>query len=188
MENFSDLTNFYVIGISYKEADLYTRGKYSLSREQKLTILEKAKNLKIKEIFISSTCNRTEIYTIVNDPSILINLLCENSNGDLKTFENLGYVLNNSEAVNHIFKVGTGLDSQILGDFEIIGQLKSSVNQSKQRNLIGNFMERLMNCVIQLVKELKQKQEFLQVQLLWLMQRFNLLLMKSMMFQIKIFY
>ena len=137
MENFSDLTNFYVIGISYKEADLYTRGKYSLSREQRLTILEKAKNLKIKEIFISSTCNRTEIYTIVNDPSILIDLLCENSNGDLKTFENLGYVLKNVEAVNHIFKVGTGLDSQILGDFEIIGQLKSSVNQSKQRNLIG---------------------------------------------------
>ena len=155
MENFSDLTNFYVIGISYKEADLYTRGKYSLSREQRLTILEKAKNLKIKEIFISSTCNRTEIYTIVNDPSILINLLCENSNGDLKTFENLGYVLNNSEAVNHIFKVGTGLDSQILGDFEIIGQLKSSVNQSKQRNLIGNFMERLMNCVIQASKRIK---------------------------------
>ena len=155
MENFSDLTNFYVIGISYKEADLYTRGKYSLSREQRLTILEKAKNLKIKEIFISSTCNRTEIYTIVNDPSILINLLCENSNGDLKTFENLGYVLNNLEAVNHIFKVGTGLDSQILGDFEIIGQLKSSVNQSKQRNLIGNFMERLMNCVIQASKRIK---------------------------------
>ena len=155
MENFSDLTNFYVIGISYKEADLYTRGKYSLSREQRLTILEKAKNLKIKEIFISSTCNRTEIYTIVNDPSILINLLFENSNGDLKTFENLGYVLNNSEAVNHIFKVGTGLDSQILGDFDIIGQLKSSVNQSKQRNLIGNFMERLMNCVIQASKRIK---------------------------------
>ena len=155
MENFSDLANFCVIGISYREADLYTRGKYSLSKEQRLTILEKAKNFKIKEIFISSTCNRTEIYSIINDPSILINLLCENSNGDLKTFENLGYVLNNSEAVNHIFKVGTGLDSQILGDFEIIGQLKSSVNQSKQRNLIGNFMERLMNCVIQTSKRIK---------------------------------
>ena len=155
MEKFSDLTSFYVIGISYREADLYTRGRFSLSKEQRLTILDKAKTLKIKEIFISSTCNRTEIYAIVNNPSILIDLLCENSNGDLKTFENLGYVLKNSEAVNHIFKVGTGLDSQILGDFEIIGQLKSSVNQSKQRNLIGNFTERLMNCVIQASKRIK---------------------------------
>ena len=155
MEKFSDLTSFYVIGISYREADLYTRGRFSLSKEQRLTILDKAKTLKIKEIFISSTCNRTEIYAIVNNPSILIDLLCENSNGDLKTFENLGYVLKNVEAVNHIFKVGTGLDSQILGDFEIIGQLKSSVNQSKQRNLIGNFTERLMNCVIQASKRIK---------------------------------
>ena len=47
------------------------------------------------------------------------------------------------------------MDSQILGDFEIIGQLKSSVNQSKQRNLIGNFTERLMNCVIQASKRIK---------------------------------
>lgn len=155
MEKFSDLTSFYVIGISYREADLYTRGRFSLSKEQRLTILDKAKTLKIKEIFISSTCNRTEICAIVNNPSILIDLLCENSNGDLKTFENLGYVLKNVEAVNHIFKVGTGLDSQILGDFEIIGQLKSSVNQSKQRNLIGNFTERLMNCVIQASKRIK---------------------------------
>jgi len=155
MENFNDLTNFYVIGISYRSADLFTRGKYSLSKEQRLRILEKAKFHNIREIFVSSTCNRTEIYSIVNNPSILVNLLCENSNGDLETFENLGYVFKNTEAINHIFKVGTGLDSQILGDFEIIGQLKSSVNHSKEKNLIGNFMERLMNCVIQSSKRIK---------------------------------
>ena len=155
MENYNDLTNFYVIGISYRNADLYTRGKYSLSKEQRLVILEKAKSLKIKEIFISSTCNRTEIYSIAENSSILVNLLCENSNGDLETFEKLGYVFKNIEAINHIFKVGTGLDSQILGDFEIIGQLKNSINHSKNRNLIGNFTERLMNCVIQSSKRIK---------------------------------
>ena len=157
MENFSDLANFCVIGISYREADLYTRGKYSLSKEQRLTILEKAKNLKIKEIFISSTCNRTEIYTIINDPSILINLLCENSNGDLKTFENLGYILKSTEAVNHIFKVGTGLDSQILGDFEIIGQIKKSFYLSKKASVKLNFLERLLNSVIQSSKRIKNE-------------------------------
>jgi glutamyl-tRNA reductase len=155
MENFNDLTNFYVIGISYKNAGLYTRGKYSLSKEQRLKILDKAKSLKIREIFISSTCNRTEIYSFAENSSLLVNLLCENSKGDFETFKNLGYVFKNSEAINHIFKVGTGLDSQILGDFEIIGQLKNSVNLSKEINLIGNFTERLMNCVIQASKRIK---------------------------------
>ena len=155
MENFNDLTNFYVIGISYRNADLYTRGKYSLSKVQKLTILKKAQVQGIKEIFISSTCNRTEIYFFADNPSKIIDLLCENSKGDRETLENLGYTLKNTEAINHIFKVGTGLDSQILGDFEIIGQLKNSVNLSKENNLIGNFTERLMNCVIQASKRIK---------------------------------
>ena len=155
MENFNDLTNFYVIGISYKNAGLYTRGKYGLSKEQRLKILDKAKSLKIREIFISSTCNRTEIYSFAENSSLLVNLLCENSKGDFETFKNLGYVFKNSEAINHIFKVGTGLDSQILGDFEIIGQLKNSVNLSKEIDLIGNFTERLMNCVIQASKRIK---------------------------------
>ena len=155
MENFNDLANFFVIGISYRNADLYTRGQYSLSKEQKLKILEKAKFFKIKEIFISSTCNRTEIYSFAENSSLLVNLLCENSKGDRETFENLGYIYKNVDAINHIFKVGTGLDSQILGDFEIIGQLKNSVNLSKDNNLIGNFTERLMNCVIQASKRIK---------------------------------
>ena len=50
MENFNELTNFYVIGISYRNADLYTRGKYSLSKVQRLTILKKAQVHSIKAV------------------------------------------------------------------------------------------------------------------------------------------
>ena len=105
MENFNDLTNFYVIGISYRNVDLYTRGKFSLSKAQRLTILSKARAQNIKEIFISSTCNRTEIYSFAENSSTLVDLLCENSKGDRETFENLGYIFENTEAINHIFKV-----------------------------------------------------------------------------------
>ena len=45
MNNFNDITNFYVIGISYKNADLHTRGKFNLSKSQKIKILKKAKGL-----------------------------------------------------------------------------------------------------------------------------------------------
>ena len=155
MNSFNDLTNFYVIGISYKNADLHTRGKFNLSRPQKIKILEKAKKLGISEILINNTCNRTEIYSFAKNPFVLVNLLCEKSNGNHQTFENLGYIFENTEAINHIFKVGTGLDSQILGDFEIIGQLKNSFNLSKDNHLIGSFMERLTNSVIQASKRIK---------------------------------
>ena len=155
MNSFNDLTNFYVVGISYKNADLHTRGKFNLSRPQKIKILEKAKRLGISEILINNTCNRTEIYSFAKGPSILVNLLCEQSNGNHKTFENLGYIFENTEALNHIFNVGTGLDSQILGDFEVISQLKNSFNLSKDNQLIGSFTERLTNSVIQASKRIK---------------------------------
>jgi hypothetical protein len=51
------------------------------------------------------------------------------------------------------FRVGTGLDSQILGDFEIISQIRSSFTQSKAMGLANNFMERLVNAVIQASKK-----------------------------------
>ena len=60
--------------------------------------------------------------------SIHINsqLLCDNTIGTVEEFQKVAYIYKNNEAVSHMFKVGSGLDSQILGDFEIISQLKSS--------------------------------------------------------------
>jgi glutamyl-tRNA reductase len=56
----------------------------------------------------------------------LIHLLCENSLGTVEEFQKFAYVYKQKEALNHMFRVGTGLDSQILGDFEIIAQLKNA--------------------------------------------------------------
>jgi glutamyl-tRNA reductase len=58
-----------------------------------------------------------------------------------------------------MFRVGTGLDSQILGDFEIISQIRTSFSQSKSLGLASNFMERLVNAVIQASKKIKTDTE-----------------------------
>ncbi|MGB2398667.1 MAG: glutamyl-tRNA reductase [Flavobacteriaceae bacterium] len=147
--------HFYAIGISYKTADLITRGKFSLSNEQCNALLNEAKSLGTEEILINTTCNRTEIYAYAAHPYQLIKLLCTHSNGELDLFEQLGYILKNEEAIHHIFRVGTGLDSQILGDFEIIGQLKQGFYRSKKLQLVNGFSERLVNAVIQASKRIK---------------------------------
>ena len=58
-----------------------------------------------------------------------------------------------------MFRVGTGLDSQILGDFEIISQLKIAFNQSKSYGLVNSYLERLVNSVIQASKKIKTETE-----------------------------
>ncbi|MEN8768001.1 MAG: glutamyl-tRNA reductase [Candidatus Arcticimaribacter sp.] len=147
--------HFYTIGISYKTADLSTRGQFSLSNEQCVSLLKEAKEKGIKEILINTTCNRTEIYAYAEHPYQIIKLLCAHSGGELGVFEQLGFILKNEEAIHHIFKVGTGLDSQILGDFEIIGQLKQGFYRSKKLGLVNGFSERLVNAVIQASKRIK---------------------------------
>lgn len=148
-------TSFYVIGISYKKADAKLRGDFSLSPTKKARLLNQAKTSGIQSIVATSTCNRTEIYGFVNDPNELVKLLCNNTVGTIEALEPVAYTLKDSLAIEHMFRVGAGLDSQILGDFEIISQLKSSARVSKKYGLLDAFLERLINSVIQASKRIK---------------------------------
>jgi len=149
--------NCQVIGINYKNADLDTRGLFSLSDLQLHSLFLEAKEKKLNEILIINTCNRTEIFGWNNNTEDFINLLCKHSNGDIKTFEKYGYIITGKKAIKHLFRVGTGLDSQILGDFEIIGQIKQSLNRSKRLNLVSGRLERLVNSVIHASKKIKNQ-------------------------------
>ena len=161
MDNHSPVkqTTFYAIGLSYKKADAEIRGKFSLNEKAKTNLLEQAKTNGIESLLVTSTCNRTEIYGFAQHPFQLIHLLCENSVGTVEEFQKYAYVYKQKEALNHIFRVGTGLDSQILGDFEIISQLKSAFVESKKRNLANAYLERLVNSVIQASKKVKNDTE-----------------------------
>ncbi|MCF6129716.1 glutamyl-tRNA reductase [Flavobacterium sp. AS60] len=161
MENFNMTkhTSFYAIGLSYKKADAEVRGKFSLDTNAKSTLLMQAEAEGIESLIVTSTCNRTEIYGFANHPYELIKLLCENSLGTVEEFQEVAYIYKNQDAVSHMFRVGTGLDSQILGDFEIISQLKTAFIQSKSNGLANSFMERLVNSVIQASKKIKTETE-----------------------------
>ncbi|MBZ4044009.1 glutamyl-tRNA reductase [Flavobacterium hibisci] len=161
MENFnmSRTTTFYALGLSYKKADATIRGKFSLDAKAQSDLLAQAKTEGIESLIVTSTCNRTEIYGFANHPYELIKLLCDNSNGSVEEFREVAYIYKNQEAVNHMFRVGTGLDSQILGDFEIISQIKIAFNLSKSEGLINTFIDRLVNSVIQASKKVKTDTE-----------------------------
>ena len=150
-----NIIRYYVVGLSYKNADLLTRGKFSLSKLQISLLLQQAKSDGLNELMVISTCNRTELYGIVENPQKLIDYLCKFSNGTLAQFREKGYVLSEQKAINHVFQVGCGLDSQIIGDFEIIGQLKKSFYNSKKYDMVNGFSERLVNSVIQASKRIK---------------------------------
>ena len=151
--------NFYSIGLSYKKADVAVRGSFSISDQAKKDILTQSKKEGIDSLLIMSTCNRTELHGFAQHPFQLIKMLCEHTQGTVEEFEKVAYVHKNSKAIEHLFKVGTGLDSQILGDFEIISQVKNGFRLSKKHQMINPFMERLVNAVIQASKRIKNETE-----------------------------
>lgn len=152
-------SSFYAIGLSYLKADAEMRGKFSLDNTAKENLLVQAKSEGIESLIVTSTCNRTEIYGFAQHPFQLIKLLCENSQGTVEDFQKVAYVYKSREAINHLFRVGTGLDSQILGDFEIISQIKNAFVFSKENELANAYMERLVNSVIQASKKVKNETE-----------------------------
>ncbi len=155
----SEEGNFYAIGLNYKKADAEVRGHFSISETAQKAILSAAREEGIESLSVLSTCNRTELYGFAKSPKQLIKLLCEHTHGTVEEFEKVAYIHINEDAVAHLFKVGTGLDSQILGDFEIISQLRIGFKRAKKMGLLNAYMERLANAVIQASKRIKNETE-----------------------------
>jgi glutamyl-tRNA reductase len=150
-----DINNFFVAGINYKKTDAEVRGLFAIDNVKYAAILSGAAAAGIEEVFVLSTCNRTEIFGFADDSNALINLLCSQTEGDASAFKKSVYIKKDIAAVEHLFNVGAGLDSQILGDYEIVGQIKAAAKFAKQHGYIKSFTERLINAVLQASKLIK---------------------------------
>jgi glutamyl-tRNA reductase len=149
------LDNFCVAGINYRKSDISIRGKFSLLPEHSILLLQQAVQKRFPGCMVLSTCNRTEIYGLCDHPNQLIEMLCIHTHGNMKDFIEQGYQYKGLETVEHLFKVSAGLDSQIIGDYEILSQIKLAAKQSKENNCLNSFMERVINYSLQSSKEIK---------------------------------
>lgn len=149
------LDSFCVAGINYRKSDISIRGKFSLLPEHSILLLQQAVKKRFPGCMVLSTCNRTEIYGICDHPHQLIEMLCIHTHGNMKDFIEHGYQFKGLTSIEHLFKVAAGLDSQIIGDYEILSQLKQATKQAKENNCINSFMERVINYALQSSKEIK---------------------------------
>ena len=150
-----DISSFFVAGINYKKTDAALRGQFAISTNQYANILSLAPSYNLNELFVISTCNRTEIYGFTESAATLCQLLCSQTEGSVETFTEIAYIKNGKDAIQHLFDVAAGLDSQILGDYEILGQLKVAVKFARERQYIGAYLDRMISTVLQTSKLIK---------------------------------
>ena len=131
------------------------RGSFAIGPEQYENMLRLAIGYEVRDLFVLSTCNRSEIYGISENADQLVKLFCSQTQGSADLFKTLAYRKSGLDAVKHLFDVGAGLDSQILGDYEIVGQLRKAMKFAKERGFIHSFLDRTLNQVLQSSKEIK---------------------------------
>lgn len=153
----NSIHNFCLIGINYRSSDTGVRSKFSIAAEQYYHLIQLALSRGIFGCLVLSTCNRTEVYGMCHDPRKLIEILCEIKHCNTDEFYARGYICQGFKAIKHMFKVASGLDSQIIGDTEILGQMKLAAKIAKQQAGINSTMERIINSALQVSKEIRTK-------------------------------
>ena len=150
-----NIEKFFAISLSYEKADIKTRGRYSFFPEMVEGFAKTINALSNTTIFVLSTCNRTEIYTQTECLEKVVDAFCKQINVVTNEFKKYITVHKGKNAINHFLRVSSGLESQIIGDFEIISQIKTWFKRFKKYKSTNAFLERLINTGIQTSKKIK---------------------------------
>lgn len=154
--------NLSLIGISHKTAPLKIREKFAFSRKQLREALSKLVEMEsIDEAVIISTCNRTEIYACVKDVELgslgLKNFILKYHHLEENKNNRYLYFLKDREAIRHLFRVASGLDSQVIGENQILGQVKSAYLQAQEMGTTNGQFNRLFQKTIAVGKLVRTK-------------------------------
>ena len=147
------------IGMNHKTASLDIREKFSLDKDESHKILKKLHSMPIiEEVFLLSTCNRTEIYCEIGDLRYVKNIsrwLLKQKGLSIREFEGYIYSYSDSSVVKHALSVASGLDSMVIGESQILSQLKNAFNEASHAETIGKNLDRLFQYAFSTAKEVR---------------------------------
>jgi glutamyl-tRNA reductase len=156
LDSQSKRMKLFVVGLSYKTASVELREKVAVhaSKLRCAGCLLKIRG-QLSEVVLLSTCNRVEIYgatdRLNHNPFSLFNQLAAK---EVDATPYL-YVHEDDEAVRHLFSVASGLDSMVIGETEITGQVKQAYQAAQDAKLTGRVMNRLFQTALQTAKEIR---------------------------------
>jgi glutamyl-tRNA reductase len=146
---------FISVGISHWKTPIDIRGKFSFSQDAVDDILEDAKKLGIQSLFVVTTCNRAQFFAHTHNSFMLKELFAKHTKATKEQFEQYHFLLTEDEAVHQLFELCCGLDSMILGDLQIVSQVKDAAKHSNKKGMLDGYTHRLMQFVLQAYKDVR---------------------------------
>ena len=148
-----------MLGLDFKGAPLSVRGRASLSGDRLRGLLESLKLQGVSECVALSTCNRTEIYFFDGDPRVVEFALCEACD---VCFKDLRPYLTSSSGMCvacHMFRVTSGLESAVLGETEIVAQIKESWRIAHEAGTAGPYLDLMLRRALEAGKRVRTETE-----------------------------
>ncbi|MBF0200551.1 MAG: glutamyl-tRNA reductase [Desulfamplus sp.] len=150
-----------LIGINHKTAPVALRETLAFNDEEiPRTLAELKKRGHTKEVLIFSTCNRMEIlFTAAHDDSVesVMDFLLQSRNISRERLGNALYIHRKDQAVQHLFRVASSLDSMIVGEPQILGQVKSAYRRAVESRSSGVILNRLMHKAFSIAKKVRRE-------------------------------
>ena len=150
----------FTFGINHQTAPLAVREQVAFNVDGMDSALrDLVENGAAKEAAILSTCNRMELYCNATHPEHTIDWLAEYHKLPRKDIEPYLYSLPREEAIKHSFRVASGLDSMVLGEPQILGQMKQAVRQAEQAGTLGFLLHKLFQRTFSVAKDVRTQTE-----------------------------
>lgn len=149
---------FIACGLNHKTAPLDVREKIALPPDMHNALLYKLVGLPaVNEAAILSTCNRTEIYCETNDPDSLVPWLAHQHQLDPESISPYFYLHHGHQGVKHTLRVASGLDSMMLGEPQILGQMKQAYQQACQAGAVKTSLRHVFEYVFSACKRVRSQ-------------------------------
>ncbi|MEK5758838.1 glutamyl-tRNA reductase [Acinetobacter variabilis] len=150
--------SFFALGVNHQTASVELREKIAFNPE-KLSILlaEQSQHPVLNDMVVVSTCNRTEVYAMSDNVDMVLNWLAQTNGIDPKQLQNHVYRYENAQAVTHLMRVASGLDSLMLGEPQILGQVKTALSLAKESKTVSQNLNRIFEYAFYAAKRVRSE-------------------------------
>ena len=150
--------SFFALGVNHQTASVELREQIAFNPEKLSAILaEQSQHPELNDLVVVSTCNRTEVYAMSEHPEQVLDWLAHVNGIDVQQLSRHVYRYENAQAVSHLMRVASGLDSLMLGEPQILGQVKTALALAKDSHTVSQQLNRIFEYAFYAAKRVRSE-------------------------------
>ncbi|MDM1246930.1 MULTISPECIES: glutamyl-tRNA reductase [Acinetobacter] len=150
--------SFFALGVNHQTASVELREKIAFNPERLSNLFAgQGQHHEMNDMVVVSTCNRTEVYAMAENADMVLDWLAQSNGIDVKQLSNHVYRYENTDAVSHLMRVASGLDSLMLGEPQILGQVKSALALAKDAHIVSQNLNQIFEYAFYAAKRVRSE-------------------------------